>query len=118
MAEFLDGEHDTGERGVECCGDAGCAARQHQCALQFVTRQVQQAPEPVHDRCADLHRRSLAADRGAAAQAQQCQSDLAGGDARRQHAGDRRAVGHVLRRDHLGDAAALGARKDVARQQE
>ena len=57
-------------------------------ARSSIARQPQQPAQRVHDRRADLHRRSLAPDRGAAHRPEQRQHHLADGDAQRQHGVD------------------------------
>ena len=118
MAEFLDGEDDSGQRRVERGGDARGSAGQHQRAAQFQPRQAQQVAQRMHDGGADLDGRPFAADRGAAGQAQQRQQDLAHGDAQRQHAIHHGRIVHVQGGDGLRYAAALGAGKHMPGQQE
>src|SRR3546814_5346041 len=81
-AHFLDAEHEAGHRRVEGGGDAGRGAGQHEALVLAETALA----ERMHDRGADLHGGALAADRGADAEREDGQQDLADGDAQRQQA--------------------------------
>ncbi|CAJ7822306.1 Uncharacterised protein [Burkholderia pseudomallei] len=115
-AQFLDREHDAGERRVERGGQAGGGAREHELAFDQRVRARVEAAQVEHQRRADLHGRPFAADREAAGDAEQRDQDLAEQDAQREQPRAERAWLRVQRRDHLRNPAALGAAKEAARE--
>ena len=110
-AQLFDGKDDAGERRVERGGDAGRRPREQEAGLAI----GREAAERGHDGAADLHRRSLAAGRGAEQKAERHHHDLAETDAQ----GDQRAallLRQLQRRNHLWNAGPLGVGEDGDRQ--
>ncbi len=115
--EFLDGEHDAGQRRVEGGGDARRAAGGDQMAALDVEAARQMAMQAVHHGGADLHHRPFAARRKAGEQRGGGQNDLAQGDFQRQQRAPagRRLLVDLDFRQRLRNAAALAARKPATR---
>ena len=106
VAELLDGEHHAGQWRVEGGGDASGAAGKQEAGGIVRLPEAEPAPDHVHDAGADMHRRALAADRGASQQGQHGQSQLARRHPQRQVGCTEFVVRHFQCRDYLRDTAA------------
>src|SRR3546814_4340323 len=102
-SDLLDAEDEAGQRRVEGGGEAGRGAGQHE-ALVLAEAALAQR---MHDRGADLHGGALAADRGADAEREDGQQDLADGDTQRQQAAAVVFIREMAGGDRLRNAAAL-----------
>jgi hypothetical protein len=114
--QFLDGEYHAGQRRIERRGDAGAAAGEDEARDLLGVAEAEATAQPVHQAGADVHRRALAPDRGAAEQREQRQRHFADCHGQCEHTMAQRRIFHFDCRDHLRDAAALGWPEYAARQ--
>ncbi len=102
--------------GVLNAADSPAAApAKHELSLDARVRARKEAPHVEHERRADLHRRTFAADRETAENRDERHRDLAEQNPQRKQAPARFGHRTVKDSDHLWNAAALGAAKECAR---
>src|SRR5471032_1911448 len=115
--QYLDGEHDAGQRRVERGGDAGRAAGHQQTVRGDGGTARQEAARRQHHAGGDLHRRAFTAQRQAGQQAARRQRHLGQAQFQRhEQAALRRCHRRFQRRHHLRDAGAAGTDRIAAHQ--
>ncbi|MNZ23057.1 hypothetical protein D3C78_401600 [compost metagenome] len=110
-AQLFNGKDDTGQRGIERGGYAGCAACEDQAGNRAAPVQAQSLAEGVEHGSADVNRRPLSPDRTSYQQGAQGQAHARGGNGNRKQSGTQAPGWHFQGSDDLRYAAALGVFK-------
>ena len=112
--QFFNGKHDARQWRVERGGKPGRCPCKRELPFDVLAASTIAPAHGVHERCADLHRGPLTANRKAAEDAQERDDDLAEHDAQGEQRTGEPPI--LQRRDHLRNATALGTAKELARQ--